>query len=84
MVNPCFTWCVSNVPPPNYESRFYPYSYVFKEAYGYEDRKKAGQKVREDLEEYIYDLCRYHNCAVQLGSSEHGQRGIRIMNLKSR
>ena len=70
------------MPPPKYEGRFYPYNYVFKEAYGFDDRKAAGKQVREDLQDYIYDLCRFHQCAVQLGVQDHGYRGIRIMNLK--
>ena len=80
-INKTFAWVVLHMPPPKYDARFYPYGYVFKEAYGYKDNRKAGAQVRRDLEEYIIELCSAHHCAVQLGVHLNGTRGIRIMNI---
>ena len=81
-MNKTFNWVIEHMPPPKYEGRFYSYSYVFKEAYGFEDKKKAGRQIREDLQDYIYDLCRNYQCAVQIGVKVQNYRGIRIFNLK--
>ncbi len=80
-VNHTFDWLVTHIPPAKQEGRFYSYAFVFENAYGYSE-KNAGRYVRKDLEELIYELCRFHYCAVQLGVKSNGKRGIRIMNLR--
>ena len=81
-MNPTLDWVVANMPPPNHESRYYPYAYVFKGAYGFQDNKKAGTQVRKDLEEYVNDIFYAHRCAVQIGAHSNGTRGIRLMNCR--
>ena len=77
-------WCVSHMPPPNHECRYFPYAYVFNEAYGYVDKKKAGKQIRKDLEEFTYELFMFHGCAIQLGAHSNGTRGLRLMNVRNR
>jgi hypothetical protein len=81
-MNKICLWIVSNPPLSRRRSRFYPYAYVYEQAYGYRDSEGAGYQIREDLEPYVRQLASDYGIAVQLGAKSNGSRGIRLLSIK--
>ena len=79
--NPVCNWIVSNVPPLRQEGQFFPYEFVFAQAY-HANGDRPGEKVREQVEKYRDELFSSFGIGVQIGVQSHGKRGIRVVNLK--
>lgn len=75
-------WIVENAPPPKEAAVFYPYQFVFRGAFGFDDPKNGGNVIREGIEEELYSLFADNGIGVQLGVKSNGRRGIRIINLR--
>ena len=74
-------WLKSNCPGPKKEGVFYPYEYVFEQAYGYKT-SKMGNVVRRNIEGHESKLYFYDGIAIQLGVRSNGKRGIRLFNMR--
>jgi len=79
--NPVCSWILENLPEPKREGVFTPYEQIYREAYhGYSDT--PGDAVKKQILPFLEELKLNHNAGIQLGVKSHGERGIRLFNLK--
>ena len=80
-MNKTVEWIKNNVPKPKHEGVFYPYEYVYEQAYGFKT-SNMGKFVRNDIEGLEQQLYFYDGIGIQLGVRSNCKRGIRIFNVR--
>lgn len=78
--NPVCNWLLANRPDAKREGVFYPYDFIYSQAYrAYSE--KPSEVVREQIMKYRDELFSSYLIGVQLGVKSNGNRGIRLVNL---
>lgn len=79
--NPVCAWIINNPDPePKKEGVFFPYDYVFTQAY-HTYSEKPGDEIKRQVEANRDALYLEYGIAVQTSVPSNGKRGIRVMRV---